>query len=279
MSWVRPEFQPQNPAYSGFALGWSSCTSFADAMTASFDRQVKKAMTGGALRNLCRNPDGSPDRTGGTNLAQNDAALNRGWHIDLSTVYRLPWNTFERIIDSGVCATLQGLYAPIADSRFDAGNGFRDNHAMTIPPDWATMDPLADGRQSVYEYRSEPYPRDLLRQFAGALDLDPRGSEYKPLGAGLVYASFSRDRLNDYAVDFDPGHFWVYRLGADGRIHSRIAKGFSAEQHLKCTVPKSYTWPGHANRTLVKILTARSGLYHEFVGVPQANVSLRVIPT
>src|SRR5690348_1715439 len=50
MSFVRPSFQAQNPAINGYYLGWASCTCYAGAMAASYDRQVKQITTGEAVR-------------------------------------------------------------------------------------------------------------------------------------------------------------------------------------------------------------------------------------
>ena len=269
---VYPTFQPQNPAINGYSLGWASCTAYSGAMAASFDKQVKQAMTGEALRRR------TGDTIGGLTLAQIDAALISGWNINLTTYYRLPWAQFAKLVGSGMGAVLQGLYAPIADSRFDAGRGFRGNHAIFVPPNWAVMDPLADGRYGqAYKYANEPYPLDLLRKFAGRLDLDP-GSIYRPLGDGYVYAALTKDRVNTYKLHAGPGEFWVYQIGPDARITGRVARKFSSEVTLSCGIPKSYPWPGHANRTLVRVSTVRSNLYGQYVGVPQAHAHLETIP-
>jgi hypothetical protein len=269
---VYPTFQPQNPAINGYSLGWLSCTAYSAAMAASFDKQVKQAMTGEAVRRK------TGDTTGGLTLAQVDAALRSGWNIDLATYYRLPWSTFAKLVGSGMGAVLQGGYAPIADSRFDAGRGFRGNHAIFVPPNWAAMDPLADGRYGqAYRYANEPYPIELLKQFAGRLDLDPT-STTRPLGYGYVYAMLTRDRVNTYKVHVGPGAFWVYQIGPDARIVDRDARKFSTEVTLSCGIPKSYPWPGHANRTLVRVSTVRSNLYGQYLAVPQSNVKLETIP-
>lgn len=268
---IIPAFQAQNPAISGYALGWSSCTSFAAGMAGSFDKQVKLAITGERVRRL------TGDTTGGLTLAQVDAALNAGIGVNLSVYYRLPWATFVKLIDSGMGGILQGLYAPIADSRFDAGRGFRGNHAIFVPPNWAVMDPLADGRYGqAYKYAGEPYPRSLLRSFAGKLDLDP-GSAYRPLGDGYVYAAMTRDRVHSYRVRYG-GRFWVYKVGSDGRISGRTAREFSDFSVSPCTIPKAYPWPGHTSRTLVRVNNPKSSLNGQFLAVPQSNVSLQVVP-
>ena len=264
-----PTFQAQNPAINGYPLGWLSCTAYSGAMAASFDRQLKMATTGEAVRRA------TGDTSGGLTLAQVDAALNRIANVNLSVYYRLPWATFAKFIDSGMGGILQGGYAPIADSRFDAGRGFRGNHAIFVPPNWAAMDPLADGRYGqAYKYANEPYPRELLKRFAGRLDVDGQGHL---LGYGYVYAAMTKDNVHTYRVRYG-GRFWVYTVGPDGRISGRTARHFSDFSTSACTVPKSYAWPGHTNRTLVRVTNPKSSLNGQYLAVPQSNVSLQVVP-
>lgn len=271
-----PTFQAQNPAISHYALGWLSCTSFATAMMIDFDTLGAKRPSGGAVRTLCKNPDGTPDRTGGTNLQQNDTAALNGWGVNLATVYRLPWADFAKKIDAGCGAILQGWYNPIANSRFDAGNGFRENHALAVPPSWKGLDPLADGRYSnVYKYHGEPYPKALLRDFAGKLNLSGDPRLYRPLGAGLVYASFTRDNVHTYHLSFLGGAFFVYTLKA-GVITGRKSVTFGQPTGAPCSAPAFHSWPGHPRRSLVQITAGKlSGAY---IGVASPSVKLEVVP-
>jgi hypothetical protein len=93
-----------------------------------------------------------------------------------------------------------------------------------------------------------------------------------------VYAMLTRDRVNTYKVHVGPGAFWVYQIGPDARIVDRDARKFSTEVTLSCGIPKSYPWPGHANRTLTRVSTVRSNLYGQYLAVPQSNVKLETIP-
>ncbi len=234
---VLPRFQAQNPAISGYGLGWASCTAFAGAMAASFHKQVPELLTGGQLR------EQTGDHSGGLNLAQIDQALQTHENIDLDVRYRLPFDTFWARVAAGSGAVLQGGYGPIAASKFDAGNGFRGNHAIFVPPGFGAMDPLADGRYSnVYRYHGEAYPHDLLKAFAGKLLV---GTD--ELGFGLVYAAFTADRVTDWYVTVRPTAGQTYRAftryvlgpttGTPSRVitgaYQRRTKGF----RLKCSAP------------------------------------------
>lgn len=280
---ILPTFQPQNPAKSGCPLGWASCTSFSSAMAAAYEKQVHYLMSGCAVRAR------TGDTTGGTNLAQNDAALNNGWHIDLAVHYRMPWATFARLIDQGAGGVLQGWYAYIADydhGHFDAGNGFRGNHALFVPSGWGAMEPLADGRfPSVYRYHGEAYPQTMLRHFAGGLNISG-GSTYTPLGDGYVYAMMTHDRVNDYSAVFDGGSFWTYVLGSDGKHAGRKSQSFSGPTSAPCTPPKwvpggssdpppsGYKDSGDTGKSMV--LVTAGALRGQWVAVPQANVHAEV---
>jgi hypothetical protein len=245
-------FQAQNPAISGYALGWTSCTCFAAAMAASFDRQVAKLCTGGQVRQK------TGDTVGGTSLSQIDSALRIGWSVDLDTRYRLPWATFAAKINAGCAAVLQGGYAPIADSRFDAGRGFRGNHAIAVMPGWVVMDPLADGRYgTTYGYKGEAYPQSLLKAFAGRLDLG--GSI---LGSGLAYASFTRDRVSNVRYQFSIGasDYTVFIVSGSGitGASTHHTGGFTAS----CTQPQLYSWSGHTSQSVVRLTSgSHSGQY------------------
>ena len=267
-----PTFQPQNPAISGYSLGWSSCTAFAGAMAGDFDTLGKKRPTGQGVRQR------TGDTVGGLNLAQVDSALNIGYGIDLTTVYRFPWADFAKKINAGCGAILQGGYAPIADSHFDAGRGFRGNHAVFVAPGWVAMDPLADGRASGgYKYHGEAYPQALLKAFAGRLNLEARaGFPPKLLGSGLVYAAFTRDNVHTYRLRFHSA-FWVYELGPQGQIVRRRSMKFSRETSAPCATPARHDWPARDTYRMLVRMTS-GALAGEYVGVPQSGVTLEVVP-
>lgn len=271
MSFVRPTFQPQNPAINGYYLGWASCTCYAGAMAASYDRQVKMVIEGEDVRRR------TGDVRGGTTLAQVDAAVRSLTGVDLDVRYRMPWSQYADWTDAGRASILQGWYAPIADSTFNAGNGFRQNHAFCNVPDWHALDPLADGRYSgVYKYRNQSYPKMLLRDFAGDLNIAESG--YRKLGRGYVYAAFTKDRVSTYSLHIEGGQaFYVYQMSPDGTITSRSSHAaYSDDTSAPCSMPIFYRWPGHSGKMLVRVL--RGGLAHEYVDPNQSATSLEEYP-
>lgn len=254
---ILPKFQAQNPAISGYSLGWASCTAFSAAMAASFEKQVPEIVSGGTLRGW------TGDHIGGLNLAQIDSALNAHLSIDLDVRYRYTWQDFVTRVQRGAGAVLQGWYAPIAYSKFDAGNGFKGNHALFIPPNFAAMDPLADGRYSnVYKYHGEVYPLNLLKEFAAKLNIGT--SSYRDLGYGLVYAAFTHDQTKAWYVTIRPTtagetrDYTRYYLAATAGSPSRIITGAQRRStkgfHVRCSAPIQVWNKGKTTkRSLVRI--------------------------
>lgn len=253
MAFIKPTFQAQNPAISGYPLGWSSCTAFAGAMAAAFDQKKSFVMKGGQVRQMTH------DTQGGLTLQQVDAALLEGWDVNLNTSYRFPWADFAKAIDQGKGAILQGGYGPIADSRFDAGGGFRGNHAVTVLPGWIVMDPLADGRRAgIYKYKGEAYPQSLLKEFAGKLDLTGHGPL---LGVGLTYCSLTHDRVAAWAASVPNRRYGIYQVIDNVVVSARVSSK-PATFTAACTAPHLYKWPGHTSQSLVKLASgSHAGQY------------------
>jgi hypothetical protein len=159
-----------------------------------------------AVRQLSSEPIPDPSSPGLT-LRQIDDAMNR-YGVDLEVQYRLPWDDFARKIDKGEGAVLQGATGPFVGTKYQATAG-DINHGIFVPPGWGAMDPCADGRRNdVWKYDGSPYPKDLLRRFAGHLMLGSSGSR---LGIGYVYAAFTRDRRSTWTWQHGPGKFVLWR--------------------------------------------------------------------
>ncbi len=232
----RPVFQEQ---LDGSPLGSVSCTAYAGAMVGEYDTCGKQTPTGRYVRVL------TGDTSGGTTLNQVDAALRKGYGIDLDTrvgTEALTWPQFAAQINRGKAAILQLGYGPINDSRFQGSETFRGNHAVAVLPGWVGMDPLADGRRpGIYRYHGEAYPESLLRLAASQLVLDP---ETGRKAASQVWCSLSRDNTTTWQVTVMPSvpggtyPFYVYDV-AGGLITGRRVvrtKGFSHP----CTPPRLY---------------------------------------
>ena len=245
-----PRFQAQNPAISDDRYGWVNCTAYSAAMAADFDTCGDKRLTGERVRQLTDEP--IPDKKSpGLNLRQIDDALNR-YGVDLETRYGLPWADFVRKIDKGEGAVLQGNTAAFISTKFQT-TGVGVNHAIFVPAGWGAMDPAADGRRDYHKYDGSPYPKELLRRFAGLLEVAPG----RRLGSGTVFAAFTRDRRSTWTWQFDPIkstgalHTFTVRDGVIVGHHKHVRSGTRV---YKSGPPKRYPWPGHTSgQTLVPL--------------------------
>lgn len=232
-----PRFQDQINSYD--PLGPQNCTCYSGAMAGEYHTCGAKKPTGKRVREL------TGDTRGGTTLIQVDAALYRGWGIDLDTrigSQKLTWDQFEAKINAGRGAILQGSYAVIQGTRFQGDANFTGNHAVYVPPTWAVMDPLCDGRRpGIYRYHGERYPKDLLRRFAGTLELSPGNR----LGIGWVWCSLTKDNTVKWVFELRPEGSARYRafrryfISDQGKIYKHTVErtaGFSAT----CSSPRTY---------------------------------------
>ena len=229
-----PAFQKQ---LNGTALGSVSCTCYAGAMVGDYHTIGAKVPTGNAVRIL------TGDKTGGTTLEQVDAALRKGWAIDLDSRVgseAVSWDYFRAQINRGKAAILQLGYRPIRDSRFRGSETFAGNHAIGVMPGWIGMDPLADGRRSgIYKYHGEAYPEALLKLAASQLEVVPGR-----LAGPNVWAAFSRDNTTTWKATVKPTPpattypIYFYTV-AGGLITGRSVKR-TAGINAACTAPRLY---------------------------------------
>ena len=192
------------------------------------------------------------DTSGGTNLAQVDAALRANTPTDLDVRYRYPWADFVRRVNAGASAILQGGYAPIRDSRFRGSETFGGNHAIFVTPRLVAMDPLADGRRpGLYKYHGESYPESLLRLFAARLNVSGLDS-YIPLGDGLVYAAFTRDNDVTYVAHANPGTTFTRYFVTNGKVTGHQTRVTKTGWTLPCSPPRLY--PNYAMTLRVSLV-------------------------
>jgi hypothetical protein len=242
----------------GTAFGGSNCTCWSAGKAADDDSCGAKKPSSATVRLW------TGDTSGGTNLNEVDDALRTHLGIDLDTRYRYPWADFVRRVNGGASAILQGWYEPIRVTRFRGSETFGGNHAILVTPGLVAMDPLADGRRTgIYKYHGEAYPAALLKAFAGQLNIG--AGRYVPLGAGLVYAAFSRDNEPNYSVSIGNGKpnypFFVYSV-VNGKITGRT-EAHTGGMSATCTAPRRYLWPAEGRSISLVRLTngSRSGQY------------------
>jgi hypothetical protein len=247
-----PTFQLQ----SGGSTGAVDCTAHSCSNAIDHATCGKKDPAGRSIRLLSSEPIPNPSSPG-LNLPQvRDVAWDDfGVFLDVRIgAQALTWTQYEARRLQGQGAILQVGYAPIADSRYDAGRGFRGNHAI-FESIHATYDPLADGRApGVFRHDGSVYDRALIRKAAGQLLL---GSTR--LGEGKVWAAFTRDVIPDYLARVPAGTFWAYHVveGVVQYRRQRTTGGFSASS----TPPRSYRW-GTRTVTLVRLTSgSRAGTY------------------
>jgi hypothetical protein len=126
----------------------------------------------------------------GTDLNENDLAVQHLYGVNMWVRYDVPWTTFRSLIISGRGAVVQIDYGIIAPTKYDASPGFYGNHAIYVnerrSSDGAYLvyDPLADGRRKGIPKGPQWWPATLLQRAAYAMP----GTD-----SGAVNASFTRD--------------------------------------------------------------------------------------
>jgi hypothetical protein len=232
---VSPGFQLQ----SGGATGPYDCTAWAARTLIATATCGAKVVSGRTIR--LRSSEPIPDMSSpGLNLPQVAAVASRyyGVYMDLQIgSQRVTFAEYERRRKAGQPTIIQVGYAPIAASKYNAGRGFRGNHAIAETTH-ATYDPLADGRAAgVFRHNGTVYDRNIIKTAAGMLDIGGRR-----VGYGYVWAAFGRDVVPTYRVALSAQYFWTYKVDSNGRITGRTRSktgGFSAS----CTAPGAYYWP------------------------------------
>jgi hypothetical protein len=189
----RPVFQlkrdPDHPKAS--KLGGSNCNPSAAAILIDFATCGHRRTTGAAVRDL------TDDFDGGMWLGDVAKAVRRGFRVDMD----LNTGRFERVLralEAGRGVSLCGSSIVTLHTKFQASETFDGNHQVALTdirklPDGTreilVFDPLADGRRAAIARAPMWMPVDLVREFAGRLDLRSEqeraaGRPREPLGIG-----------------------------------------------------------------------------------------------
>jgi hypothetical protein len=244
------------------ATGGVDCT--AHSASNAIDHATCGAKDPGGRTIRLKSSEPVPDKNSpGLNLSQVAAVARNNYGVSLDIRIgnrRVSWDEYERRRTSGQGAIIQVNYGPIADSKYDAGRGFRGGHAM-FESAHATYDPLADGRASgVFRHNGSVYDRDIIKKAAGSFIIASSSQGVVRVGNGFIWAAFTRDVIPAYHARVPAGDYWAYWI-VDGKVKKRSKRttgGFSGP----CTPPDSMPWGGHKSVTLVKMLGgAKTGQY------------------
>jgi hypothetical protein len=269
---------PTYVAPPGYQLGAGptgpvDCTAWAASRAIAHATCGEKVPTGRTIRRHSDEPIPDP-ASPGLNLYQvADVAREVfGVYLDVRTGWRaLSWGEYEARRKGGAAAVLQVSYAPIADSLYDAGRGFRGGHAL-FESRHDTLDSLADGRaRNVYDRTAAGvrlYPRGLMRRAAGQLVIgtDARGRPRR-VGDGKVWCAFTLDAIPEYRARI-PGpkrrrqwrkfrmfHIRDGRINPDDPYEVGMTRGFDAQ----CSIPRAFLHPDGRLQFLVQLLAGSRG--------------------
>jgi len=185
----RPTFRKQG---DGSRCQWENCNPASHAMASDRHRrgadphnEHRWLPTPSEIRNRI-----SPTHCGGTNLNENDLAVQHLYGVNMNVRYNVPMGTFRSMIISGRGAVVSIWYGVIAPTKYDASPGFTQGHAIYVnerrSSDGAYLvyDPLADGRRAGIPKGPQWWPASLLQRAAEA---------YPGTNAGCIHASFTKD--------------------------------------------------------------------------------------
>jgi hypothetical protein len=221
----------------GGATGPVDCMAWAASRAIGHATCGQKVPSGRTIRLLSNEPVPDPMSPGlrlqqVADVAREDFGVY--FEVHGTTYSQVSWAHYERQRLAGRGCVLALGYAPIANSMYDAGRGFDDNHAI-FESLHATVDSLADGRAAgVWQYDGRVYPRALIRDAAGELRINSSTT----VKDGYVWAAFTRDVVPDFRAVVPAGEFNLYTV-AGGVITDRDRQrtgGFSAP----CSPPKLY---------------------------------------
>lgn len=235
---------------SGDPEGAASCVAYSFSYSVCTVTNGKRHPSGNSIR------DWTGDHYGGLELAQCDVAVARNVGVNYDTrVYTKA--QFYTKLAAGYDAVLIGNYNPIKNSKFSGQPYFSGNHGWNVPKDHKVKDPLCDGRRAgIYKYHGEVYPVYLIDAFAASLVM----SNGNRAGKDHFEASFAKVQVSPpapavrYEITFDGGAIGYYRVS--GRTIQGVTTMTGRNPFTaRCTAPARYLWPGHASKSLVRIIS------------------------
>lgn len=232
------------------------------------------------IRQVTRNPDGTYDRTGGTNLSQMRKVCIDFYGLPLDVRLGIAWADLLKLAEEGRGVSLSVWYDPIRQSNFRGSYTFKTNHQIYLNGyDRArnvftrVVDPLADGRltSSGRVFRGPAdYPGELLKRAAGQLNLATSG--YRALGYGRAYAAVTQktgEAPGSWKVVIAGGaKVRIYTLGSGGCIKSWTDQTWGPQNSsAPCQAPVSRkTCSGTSSATTVLVTAGVFAGKHVRVG-------------
>lgn len=235
----------------GGSLQGQNCGAASGAMLVQLESANTKHPTASEFRNNIRNNDGSPDRSGGTNPSQIVETARRAYSVVLdqrSMEFDAMWSLGA---SADVAIALAISYGPIAPTQYDGSPGFTGNHAVVLSGGMV-YDPLADARRRGIPRGPQKWPKALLRNACGRLNIAPPGTPYRSLGQGRALAVIARapaQKPKRYSVAFAPQSFWLY----SGPPWTRESRRFSKKTSAPCEAPITIPWRSGMRKRVVRV--------------------------
>ena len=113
-------------------------------------------------------------------------------------------------------------------------------------------DPLADARRRGIPQGPQKWPKALLRNACGRLNIAPPGTPYRSLGQGRALAVIAKAPAvapKRYSVAFAPQSFWLY----SGPPWTRESRRFSKKTSAPCEAPITIPWRSGMRKRVVRV--------------------------
>jgi hypothetical protein len=238
--------------FDGGPLAGQNCGAASGALLVQLESAGTKHPTASEFRNNVRNSDGSPDRSGGTNPSQIVECARRAYGVVLdqrSMEFDAMWSLGA---SADVAIALAISYGPIAPTQYDGSPGFTGNHAVVLSGGMV-YDPLADARRRGIPRGPQRWPKALLRNACGRLNIAPPGTPYRSLGQGRALAVIAKAPAvapKKFSVAFSAQSFFVYQQGTPWQ---REPRRFSKATSAPCEAPITIPWRSGMRKRVVRV--------------------------